>query len=34
MRKFLRDTLCCCVFIFGLIGLFGSLTVFRIFDVL
>jgi CHASE2 domain-containing sensor protein len=34
MRRFLLDTVLCSGFIFALIGLFASLTVFKIFDVL
>lgn len=34
MRRFLLDTVLCSLFIFGLIGLFSSLTFFKVFDVL
>ncbi|MEQ8470577.1 MAG: CHASE2 domain-containing protein [Marinoscillum sp.] len=33
MKNFVRDTILCSIFIFGLIGLFGSVTYFKIFDV-
>ncbi|HCX23792.1 MAG: hypothetical protein CMB80_23475 [Flammeovirgaceae bacterium] len=34
MRRFLLDTILCSLFIFGIMGLFSSVTYFRIFDVL
>ena len=34
MRRFVLDTVLCSAFIFSLIGLFSSLTIFRVFDVL
>jgi len=33
MRKFITDTILCTLFIFSLIGLFASITLFKIFDV-